>query len=76
VREPHEEILMNRYVSTQLITIEEAQQLSDVRTSREADRERQRNLWSWQNVAGAMSMTITDEQFERLAATATRRHDK
>jgi hypothetical protein len=76
VREPHEEILMNRYVSTQLMTIEEAQQLSDVRTSREADRERQRNLWSWQNVAGAMSMTITDEQFERLAATATRRHDK
>jgi hypothetical protein len=63
---------MNRHVSTRLMTIEEARALSDPRSSHEADRERRRQLWSWQSVSGAMSMTITDEQFERMAAPAAR----
>ncbi len=67
---------MNRYVSPQLMTIEEATQLSDLRTSHEADQERRRNLWSWQTIEGAMSMTITDEQFERLAASAAPRRTR
>ena len=64
---------MNRYVATQLMTIEEAQRLSDPQTSREANEERRR-IWAWQTVAGAMSMTIDDEQLDKMAALRLRRN--
>jgi hypothetical protein len=62
---------MNRYISEQLMTIEEAQRLSDPHTSREANEERQR-IWAWQTIANAMSMTIDDEQLDRMAGRAVR----
>jgi len=63
---------MNRYVATQLMTIEEAKSLSDPHTSREANEERRR-IWAWQTVAGAMSMTIDDEQLDKMAALRLRK---
>jgi hypothetical protein len=68
-----EEKLMNREVRPQLMTIEEAMQLSDPHTSHEANRERRRQQWAWQTLSGAMSMTITDEQIDKMAALAARR---
>lgn len=62
---------MNRYVTPQLMTIEEAQRLSDPHTSREANEERRR-IWAWQTIAGAMSMTIDDEQLDKMAALRLR----
>ena len=67
---------MNREVRPQLMTIEEAMQLSDPSTSHEANRERRQQQWAWQTLSGAMSMTITDEQIEKMAALAARRRDK
>lgn len=63
---------MNRYISEQLMTIEEAQRLSDPHTSREANEERQR-IWAWQTIANAMSMTIDDEQLDRMAGRAVKK---
>ncbi len=56
---------MYRYESPQLMTIEEAQRLSDPHTSREANEQRRR-IWAWQSVEGVLEQTITDEQIERL----------
>jgi hypothetical protein len=67
-----QESYMNRYVSEQLMTIEEAQKLSDPQTSREANEERRR-IWTWQNIAGAMSMTVDDEQLDKMAALRLRK---
>ncbi|MFL6550198.1 MAG: hypothetical protein ACJ8OJ_16010 [Povalibacter sp.] len=58
------------------MTIEEAMQLSDPRTSHEANHERRRQQWAWQTIAGAMSMTITDEQFEKMAAHEPHRSEQ
>jgi hypothetical protein len=55
---------MNRYTSTSLMTIEEAQRLSDPRTSREE--EQRRRIWSWQSVEGVIANSITDEQIEQM----------
>jgi hypothetical protein len=62
-----EESVMNPYISEQLMTIEVAQRLSDPHTSREANEERRR-IWAWQTIANAMSMTIDDEQLDRMAS--------
>jgi hypothetical protein len=56
---------MNRNTSPQLMTIEEAQALSDPRTSREAE-ERRRQVWAWQNIAGAMNQEVSDEAIDRM----------
>jgi hypothetical protein len=66
------ETIMNRYVSPQMMTIEEAKALSDPHTSRDANEERRR-IWAWQTVAGAMSMTIDDEQLDKMAALRLKR---
>jgi hypothetical protein len=63
---------MNRYISEQLMTIEEAQRLCDPHTSREANEERQR-IWAWQTIANAMSMTIDDEQLDRMAGRTVKK---
>lgn len=56
---------MNRVVQPNLMTLEEAQRLSDPRTSREAELERQK-IWSFQTVGGMMSQKIDDELLDRL----------
>ncbi|HEU4653715.1 MAG TPA: hypothetical protein VFS47_07000, partial [Steroidobacteraceae bacterium] len=67
-----EEKIMSGYVSERLMTIEEAQRLCDPHTSREANEERRR-IWAWQTIAGAMSMTIDEEQLDAMAALRLRK---
>lgn len=62
---------MNRYPTEQLMTIEEAQRLSDPRTSREAEEQRRR-MWAWQNVAAAMSQKIDDETLDKMESLRLR----
>lgn len=62
---------MNRFTNTSLMTIEEAQRLSDPRTSREAEEQRRR-IWSWQSVEGVIANSISDEQIERMEKLARR----
>ena len=62
---------MNRYPTEQLMTIEEAQRLSDPHTSREAEEQRRR-MWAWQNVAAAMSQTIGDETLDKMESLRLR----
>jgi hypothetical protein len=66
---------VNRYPSEQLMTVEEAQRLSELHTSREerASRERRARIWAWQSVAGALEQTVTDEQVEQVMRTARQR---
>ena len=62
---------MNRYVTEPaLMTLEEAQRLSDPRTSREANEDRRR-IWAWQSVEGLLAQSITDEQIERMERFAS-----
>jgi hypothetical protein len=64
---------MNRYVNEPaLMTLEEAQRLSDPRTSREANEERRR-IWAWQSVEGLLAQSISDEQIERMEQLARRK---
>jgi hypothetical protein len=60
---------MNRYVTEQLLTVEEAQRLSgyDNGYGRDERKEREKSIWSWQTVAGALDQHITDEQVEQMA---------
>ena len=62
---------MNRHPTEQLMTIEEAQRLSDPHTSREAEEQRRR-MWAWQNVAAAMSQTIGDETLDKMESLRLR----
>jgi hypothetical protein len=63
---------MNRYATTRLMTIEEAQQLSDLDTSHAADKERRR-MWAWQNVEAAMSQSVTEETLDKMASLRLRK---
>ena len=63
---------MNRYPTEQLMSIEEAQRLSDPHTSREAEEQRRR-IWAWQNVAAAMSQTIDDETLDKMESLRLRK---
>lgn len=63
---------MNRFPTEQLMTIEEAQRLSDPHTSHEANEERRR-MWAWQSVAAAMSQTVSDETLDKMEALRLRK---
>lgn len=66
---------MNRYPSEQLMTVEEAQRLSELHAGREerASRERRASIWAWQSVAGALEQAVTDEQVEQVMRSARQR---
>jgi hypothetical protein len=66
---------VNRYPSEQLMTVEEAQRLSELHSGREERTERRRGgaIWAWQSVAGALEQTVTDEQVEQVMRTARKR---
>jgi len=66
---------VNRYPSEQLMTVEEAQRLSDLQTGREerTARERGARIWTWQSVAGALEQTVSDEQVEQVMRTVRKR---
>jgi hypothetical protein len=65
---------MNRYPTEQLMTVEEAERLSDLHTGR--NRRRQPNgqpsLWAWQSVAGALEQTVTESQVDEMMQTLRR----
>lgn len=62
---------MNRVTSVRLMTIEEAQGLSDLQTSHET--EQRRKMWAWQSVGNAMAQTISDEQIDHMEALSRRK---
>ncbi len=63
---------MYRYTYTpaeRLMTIEEAKQLSSLGNEhdpRTGQRDTRRNIWSWQNVEGAMSQTVSETQVDEV----------
>jgi hypothetical protein len=65
---------MNRYLSEQLMTVEEAERLSELHTGRERRKRpaRQPSLWAWQSVSGALEQTVTEEQIDEVMRTPRR----
>ena len=65
---------MNRYPSEQLMTVEEAERLSELHTGRDRRKQpaRQPSLWAWQSVSGALEQTVTDEQIDAVLRTLRR----
>ena len=65
---------MNRYPSEQLMTVEEAERLSELHTGRNRRKPpaRQPSLWAWQTVAGALEQTVTEEQVDQTMRTLRR----
>lgn len=59
---------MQRYLSERLMTVEEAQRLSELHSQddRTVSGDRRPSIWAWQSVSGAMSQTVDDEQVERV----------
>jgi hypothetical protein len=66
---------VNRYPSEQLMTVEEAQRLSELHTGRDerTAREQRASIWAWQSVALALDQTVTDEQVEQVMRSARKR---
>jgi hypothetical protein len=65
---------MNRYPSEQLMTVEEAERLSELHTGRDRRKQlaRQPSLWAWQSVSGALEQTVTEEQIDAVMRTLRR----
>lgn len=59
---------MYRYPSEQLMTVEEAERLSELHTGRQRRKQpaRQPSLWAWQSLFGALTQTVTEERVVRL----------
>ena len=59
---------MYRYPSEQLMTVEEAERLSELHTGRQRRKQpaRQPSLWVWQSFSGALTQTVTEERVVRL----------
>ena len=55
---------MNRYPSEQLLTVEEAERLSELDTARYRRKQpaRQPSLWAWQSVPDALTQTAAEER--------------
>jgi hypothetical protein len=65
---------MYRYPTEQLMTVEEAERLSELHTGRNRRKQpvRQPSLWAWQSVSGALEQTVTDEQVDDVIRTLRR----
>jgi hypothetical protein len=65
---------MNRYPSEQLMTVEEAERLSELHTGRKRRKQpvRQPSLWAWQSAYGALEQTVTEEQVDEMIRTLRR----
>lgn len=59
---------MNRYLSEQLLTVEEAERLSELHTVRNRRKRpvRQPSLWAWSSVSDALEQTVSEERAVRL----------
>jgi hypothetical protein len=57
---------MNRYPSEQLMTVDEAERLSELHTGRKRRKQpvRQPSLWAWQSVSGALEQTVSEERMQ------------
>lgn len=66
---------MNRYPSEQLMTVEEAERLSELHTGRQRRKQpaRQPSLWAWQSLSGALTQTVTEEQVDEMMQTQRQR---
>lgn len=55
---------MYRYPSEQLMTVEEAERLSELHTGRQRRKQpaRRPSLWVWQSLSGALTQTVTEER--------------
>jgi hypothetical protein len=62
---------MNRYPSEQLMTVDEAERLSELHTGRQRRKQpaRQPSLWVWQSLCGALTQTVTEEQVDEMMRT-------
>ena len=62
---------MNRYPSEQLMTVDEAERLSELHTGRDRRKQpaRQPSLWAWQSLSGALTQTVTEEQVDEMMRT-------
>lgn len=65
---------MDRYPSEQLMTVEEAERLSELHTGRNRRKQpiRQPSLWAWQSVPGALEQTVTEDQVDGMMRTLRR----
>ena len=59
---------MYRYPTEQLMTVEEAERLSELHTGRTRRKQqpRQPRLWAWQSVSGALEQTVTEAQVDEV----------
>jgi hypothetical protein len=57
---------MYRYPTEQLMTVEEAERLSELHTGRKRQ-PRQPSLWAWQSVSGALEPTVTEAQVDSIS---------
>jgi hypothetical protein len=59
---------MNRFLSEQLMTVEEAQRLSEPATARNRrkQRARQPSLWAWPSFSEALTQTVTEQRVRGL----------
>ncbi len=59
---------MYRYPTEQLLTVEEAERLSELHTGRPRRKQqpRQPSLWAWQSVAGALEQTVSEAQVDAM----------
>ncbi len=62
---------MNRYPTSQLMTVEEAQRLSDLETSH-AENEKRRRMWASHSVEAMMSQTVSEETLDKMESLRTR----
>ena len=64
---------MVRYPTEQLMTVEEAERLSELHTGRARRKQpRQPSLWAWQSVSGALEQTVTEAQVDEMIRTLPR----
>jgi hypothetical protein len=63
---------MYRYPTEQLMTVEEAERLSELHTGRNRRKQpvRQPSLWAWQSVSGVLEQTVTPKKDVRLKPDA------
>jgi hypothetical protein len=65
---------MHRYLSEQLMTVEEAERLSGLHTGRDERKQpNKQSIWAWQSLHGALAQTVTEEQVDYVMQTPRRR---
>ena len=66
---------MYRYPTEQLMTVAEAERLSELQNGRTRRKQqpRQPSLWAWQSVSGALEQTVTETEVDQMIRTPRRR---